>query len=1541
MNGKARWFVRGLNFAILLVCVFLCMPQKYAQADTKVPLRTLPAGTVINFGPSDSCNYYVINGYNWIVLDPNSGYVLMQQNLERYFNGYWPGYQFEWSARFNVSYAPDNQYNIAYKLNHEFLNGAPSWSTGPRAFSAEDQAAILTHDWTTADENGQTHGYPATVNCKIGMISRDEYRYYTNNETFLGIISPQIYYFTRTPSSTGYAETFNVQGDKLTKPDLGYNTTNNAFVRPSMYLNPETLVTVVPGFGETGRSTVSCNLPAVTSDGVAASTITVTLRDTQGALLKNRTVTLAADGGHSIITPINAITDINGTAAFTVKDNTAETVTYTAADTTCAPNVRITQTATVTFLPADAGLSTVTPGTASLTAGGSQAITVTLLDSGSHPMSNKQVSLVSNSPNAAINGRQWSDSAVTDANGSAVFSVTDNIAETVAFVAMDMTDSLMLTHAASVTFTPGPASGLEWHIQPPESGTAGLTFETQPVVYLVDQYGNLVTGGSSTVVTLTASGGEALFGNTATLASGVASFSNLATTKAGTFTLTASGGGFSSAASCGITIEPAEVKKLLWHTQPPVSGTQGTALSTKPVIYLYDQFDNLAANDNSTKVALTTLDWRILGGEVSVTAVKGVATFDPVPESSGTYTLKAAAYPGIQSAPSSQVSVSPASPKLNTLKAGTVVNFAGYSWIVLDPSRGYLLMQSNLPTYRGIVNEPLYLPFDTNSNSPVFDPERETSIAYYLNNTFYNSLPSGCRSSITAFQRWGIGTNDGQGSNNENTAFTTCKIGLISYSEYEQYRSIIHSAPGGVSEYWWTRTPRPSGGAWFIFYNFPGSDYAFSNETVRQTLYLDPLLPLDGSIVGFPVPDLLSYDAAPVPYAGSGPTSATFALNNDGDTVAIRVSGGRITPPSFGDSAPAGPGVINPYVSGSSFNASDGDYVGLYEIDGSNKVVAFSQVRANVGATEARVKMFTNIYVGGYEQLTATLHLVSSGSVPVPYATWSSSDRSVATVSSTGLVKGISVGTAAITVRTIDNLTATCSVTVNPAPTNPTTVSSNWPEVPVGNDPVVINVPSNVTNASLSTTRTVSGDSASVLLPKVTTSASTAYGNVNLSIPNETQVTGPSTWDGKINLPRVVETPGIVPSGCRAVEIGAGDTTLILSQPVRIVLAGQARNNKYVGWIKNNTFNFIPFIGTNPADDNPSAAVGVPGDGYLILGNDIVIWTKHFTTFVTYAEDNSNAGSSVTPPTTGKVERIYGQDRIDTALCIAKAAFKGKVSNVILATSENYPDALAGSVLAYRLNAPVLLVGGSDNEQEKVLTYIKDNMGQSGTVYILGGKGAVGSGMEGKVIGAGYKNIKRLGGDDRYETSVKIAEAEGIVKGTPVVIVSGDNYPDALSVSSASAVNQYPIMLVSKDNIPDSVREEISRINPNKVYIIGLQGVVSQGLEDEISAVLSLDKSDIVRIGGQDRYATSLEVAKYFSMKGGIVCAATGSNFPDALAGSIYAALYDAPVILADSSLPDDAVTYLKSRNTTGAVIFGGEGAVSGDIENQLEQILR
>lgn len=303
------------------------------------------------------------------------------------------------------------------------------------------------------------------------------------------------------------------------------------------------------------------------------------------------------------------------------------------------------------------------------------------------------------------------------------------------------------------------------------------------------------------------------------------------------------------------------------------------------------------------------------------------------------------------------------------------------------------------------------------------------------------------------------------------------------------------------------------------------------------------------------------------------------------------------------------------------------------------------------------------------------------------------------------------------------------------------------------------------------------------------------------------------------------------------------------------------------------------------------------------------------------------------------ISRLSGQQRVDTAIAIAKATFAGKVKNVIIATSQNFPDALAGSVLAYKLEAPIVLVSSYNVDQEKVLSYIKEYMNSSGTVYILGGTGAVNAEMEKKVKTAGF-NVKRLGGIDRYETAMKIVEELDVKEGTPIVIASGENYPDALSISSIAAIKQYPIFLARKDSLDDCVKDKIAELKPGKVFIIGLQGAVSNEVQNLVSSIASLDKSNVVRIGGIDRYETSIEVAKYFNLSSKSICAATGNNFPDIIAGSVYAAFNNSPVILVDKSVPDSLRAYINDRRIIKATIFGGEGAVSKSVEEEFSQII-
>jgi MSHA biogenesis protein MshQ len=95
------------------------------------------------------------------------------------------------------------------------------------------------------------------------------------------------------------------------------------------------------------NSTVVASPTSVPADGTTTSTITVTLKDGAGNPVSGKTVTLAAGSGSSTISPASGPSNASGVVTFTVKDSVAESVTYTATDTT--DGIAITQTATVTF----------------------------------------------------------------------------------------------------------------------------------------------------------------------------------------------------------------------------------------------------------------------------------------------------------------------------------------------------------------------------------------------------------------------------------------------------------------------------------------------------------------------------------------------------------------------------------------------------------------------------------------------------------------------------------------------------------------------------------------------------------------------------------------------------------------------------------------------------------------------------------------------------------------------------------------------------------------------------------------------------------------------------------------------------------------------------------------------------------------------------------------------------------------------------------------------------------------------------------------
>lgn len=91
----------------------------------------------------------------------------------------------------------------------------------------------------------------------------------------------------------------------------------------------------------------------------------------------------------------------------------------------------------------------------------------------------------------------------------------------------------------------------------------------------------------------------------------------------------------------------------------------------------------------------------------------------------------------------------------------------------------------------------------------------------------------------------------------------------------------------------------------------------------------------------------------------------------------------------------------------------------------------------------------------------------------------------------------------------------------------------------------------------------------------------------------------------------------------------------------------------------------------------------------------------------------------------------------------------------------------------------------------------------------------------------------------------------------------------------------------------------------------------------------------VSRIRGADRFATSAAVAATYPVGQDVVYLASGTDFPDALAGAALAGKQDAPVLLVrEDSIPAPVAAQLNRLNPSEIVILGGTGAVSNTVRD-------
>jgi len=240
--------------------------------------------------------------------------------------------------------------------------------------------------------------------------------------------------------------------------------------------------------------------------------------------------------------------------------------------------------------------------------------------------------------------------------------------------------------------------------------------------------------------------------------------------------------------------------------------------------------------------------------------------------------------------------------------------------------------------------------------------------------------------------------------------------------------------------------------------------------------------------------------------------------------------------------------------------------------------------------------------------------------------------------------------------------------------------------------------------------------------------------------------------------------------------------------------------------------------------------------------------------------------------------RIFGADRFGTAVAVADTGWTTATTAILApADDANLVYALEAAPLAGK-SSPILLTDKNTltaaTQAELVKLGVKN-------VYVVG---AIDQTVVDQINALGGVTATVLTGIDRTDTAAAIASK--LINPAGSFVIGYDALPDALSIASYAAANNYSILLAKPDGtLPAS---EIAYMGAT-TFIIG-----GPALVDNIPGA--------TRLFGADRFATNQAVLKALTFKYNHVYVANGqdTHLVDSLIASPLAAMYDAPILLTD-----------------------------------------
>ena len=186
-----------------------------------------------------------------------------------------------------------------------------------------------------------------------------------------------------------------------------------------------------------------------------------------------------------------------------------------------------------------------------------------------------------------------------------------------------------------------------------------------------------------------------------------------------------------------------------------------------------------------------------------------------------------------------------------------------------------------------------------------------------------------------------------------------------------------------------------------------------------------------------------------------------------------------------------------------------------------------------------------------------------------------------------------------------------------------------------------------------------------------------------------------------------------------------------------------------------------------------------------------------------------------------EVTRIAGADAPATAAAIADAL--GTTGKAVLVNTERFADGISGAGLAAGRGWPILLAGEHDLPQATADALAAHKVT---TTYVVGGTAVIGDEVAALAPGA-----TRLAGDDRYGTSVAVAEEILDLGGRSLsrtYLATGWSYPDALTAGTLAARSKGIVLLVDgTGNATDGATQAFLNEHSGQVALKAVMGGIA------------------------------------------------------------------------------------------------------------------